>query len=225
MEQQSNFLFGKPVKWQQSLWYQMKCLLRYRGAADFHKEYRLCSSSSGILLIVVLSCLIHHTVPISSKSRSYVSFSIYINNGGSTSFRFTWTIRKIAPQHTDIFIALFPPRLHTYHFHFGQDIAVGIGVIFSAGLHISWVSYHQPMPFDIMNFWTWYERCFCVPLVEVLCLICQSLCCFWWCVTTNYLKKNIAGWTVYSIKANKWSAETSIVILHLLLIIDYLRQQ
>lgn len=143
MEQQSNFLFGKPVKWQQSLWYQMKCLLRYRGAADFHKEYRLCSSSSGILLIVVLSCLIHHTVPISSKSRSYVSFSIYINNGGSTSFRFTWTIRKIAPQHTDIFIALFPPRLHTYHFHFGQDIAVGIGVIFSAGLHISWVSYHQ----------------------------------------------------------------------------------
>ena len=68
--------------------------------------------------------------------------------------------------HPDIFIVLVRPGLHTYHVHFDQDIAFEIRVIFSAGLWISWISYRQPGPFDIMMFWAWYERLVCVLCIE-----------------------------------------------------------
>lgn len=58
-----------------------------------------------------------------------------------------------SPTHWYIHSVIF----HAYHFHFGQDIACGIRVIFSAGLWISWISYHQRVPFDIMNLWAWNE--------------------------------------------------------------------
>lgn len=73
-----------------------------------------------------------------------------------------WTLdqvrqsEKIALLCSEIFIALFLSRWHTYHFHFEQDIALWMYVIFSASLHVSWISYHHPLPFDIMNFWVWY---------------------------------------------------------------------
>lgn len=135
-------------------------------------------------------------------------------------------------------MALFPPRLHTYHFHFGRDIAFGIRVIFSAGLRISWISYHQRVPFDIMNFWAWYERQFCVLSIEVHCVVHGVFSLG--CVTTNCLQKIftqlflLRGGTCSMAASNagcKWTAGTLTEGYWILItfnarhgVIDYLRQ-